>query len=393
MNPGFAILNSAPVGCCVVDQNLRIVFWNKVLENWTGLLQEEIAGRSLIALYPELGASKNLNRIQTTLNAGAPALFSSRITPHFIPCPRADGSLRTQQTLVSRLPDSTPEEPLALITLTDLSDQADKVASYRNARDRAKQAEQKVQEYALELEDKNEKLNRYMADLKQSNEDLDNFAHIASLDLRAPLRAVSNLATWLSEDLAEIAPESALQDLALMKQRGGRLESMVDDILRFARAGRHREKPTEVDTGALAHDIYELLNPDKKFHFKVSLEMPRFVTLRTPLELVFRNLIDNAIKHHDGSGGSIYIAGAREDEFFTFSVTDDGPGISPEQRSNIFQPFGNEGSPNNLEVCGLGLATVKRTVERFGGDILLDSTPGKATTFRFRWPASIAGAA
>ncbi len=63
MNPGFAILNSAPVGCCVVDRDLRIAFWNTILENWTGLLHEEIVGRSLVTLYPELGASKNLNRI------------------------------------------------------------------------------------------------------------------------------------------------------------------------------------------------------------------------------------------------------------------------------------------------------------------------------------------
>ncbi len=267
------------------------------------------------------------------------------------------------------------------------------MAGYRNARDRAKQAEQKVQEYAQELEDKNEELNRYMAELKQSNEDLDNFAHVASHDLRAPLRAVSNLADWLSEDLADIAPESALQDLALMKQRVARLESMVDGILRFARAGRHREEPIEVDTAALAHDVYELLNPDREFRFDVSLEMPRFVTLRTPLELVFRNLIDNAIKHHDRPGGRISVASAREDEFFTFSVTDDGPGIAPERRSHVFQPFGVGGEPGAEEISGLGLATVKKTVERFGGDILLDSIPGKRTTFRFRWPASIAAPA
>ncbi len=118
---------------------------------------------------------------------------------------------------------------------------------------------------------------------------------------------------------------------------------------------------------------------------------PRLATLRTPLDVVLRNLLDNAVKHHDDPGGRITVAALETGAFWTFSVTDDGPGIPASWHKAIFLPFRRVSESHATEGAGIGLALIKRTVEHVGGSVTVtsDAPARRGTTFSVRWPKSL----
>ena len=114
--------------------------------------------------------------------------------------------------------------------------------------------------------------------------------------------------------------------------------------------------------------------------------MPKLLATRTPLETVLRNLINNAIKHHDRADGHVHIVAEEHDDFVEFCVIDDGPGIHPQYHERIFELFQTLKPRDQVEGSGMGLAIVKKTVENYGGSITVESTEGEGATFRFTWP-------
>ncbi|HUY35550.1 MAG TPA: histidine kinase dimerization/phospho-acceptor domain-containing protein [Pirellulales bacterium] len=133
---------------------------------------------------------------------------------------------------------------------------------------------------------------RYAADLERSNRDLDQFAYSASHDLKAPLRAVDNLARWIAEDAGRLLPETSRRDLALMRERIGRMQRLLDDLLAYARAGRIQHQREAVDTAVLVRDVVAWFAPPAGFTV-TSADLPTLATYKAPLEQVFRNLPSN----------------------------------------------------------------------------------------------------
>jgi signal transduction histidine kinase len=114
--------------------------------------------------------------------------------------------------------------------------------------------------------------------------------------------------------------------------------------------------------------------------------MPTLTTSRTPLELIFKNLIENAIKHHYRADGWIQVSARELDDVIEFSVRDDGPGIEAMFHERIFQVFQTLKSRDEVEGTGVGLAIVKKAVENQGGRLTFISAEGEGTTFQFTWP-------
>jgi signal transduction histidine kinase len=110
------------------------------------------------------------------------------------------------------------------------------------------------------------------------------------------------------------------------------------------------------------------------------------VTAKVPLEAVFRNLINNAIKHHDRPDGRIEISCRENGAWYDFTVGDDGPGIPPESHEQIFQMFETLKPRDSVEGSGMGLAIIKKIVESMGGRVGVDSAVGQGARFRFTWP-------
>jgi signal transduction histidine kinase len=223
-----------------------------------------------------------------------------------------------------------------------------------------------------------------MRELEQTNLDLDKFAYIASHDLKAPLRGIEHLATWIKEDIAD--PKATAGHLLMMSQRISRMEKLLDDLLRYSRIGRTKMEVTTVGTTMLVQKLFEMASPPSAFKLKIVGSLPTFKTHEVPFELVLRNLINNAIKHHDRADGVITISAAEEDDFFEFRVQDDGPGIKSEFFGKIFEVFQTLRPRDEVEGSGVGLAMVKKAAQVYGGGVRVQSEEGAGSSFFVRWP-------
>jgi len=232
-------------------------------------------------------------------------------------------------------------------------------------------------------------LARQTRDLERSNAELEEFAYVASHDLRAPLRSIETLAEWIEEELPHPLPDKAAEHLGELRQRVRRMEMLTDDLLAYSRAGRAKQPVRTVDTAAVLHDVVFLLDPPQGFRVRAEGELPRFATARAPLEMTLRNLIGNAIKHHDRGHGQVTVSARDAGDFWEFEVVDDGPGIPADQREKVFQMFHKLRSRDRVEGSGMGLALVKKIVEGLGGRIGLRPAPRRGAVFFFSWPKKI----
>lgn len=230
--------------------------------------------------------------------------------------------------------------------------------------------------------------NRVQKDLERSNRDLDEFAYAASHDLRAPLRGISNLAHWVEEDLGTDLPASARKQLDLLRGRVNRMEALIDGILKYSRAGRVHEPPVEVDVEALVRESIELVAPPPGARVEIGPGMPRLLTERAQLQQVFLNLISNAIKHARRDDPVVRISVEEDGDMLRFEVADNGPGIPLQYQERVWGMFQTLSSRDQVEGTGIGLATVKKLVERRGGRVGISSEDGAGARFFFLWPRS-----
>ena len=233
----------------------------------------------------------------------------------------------------------------------------------------------------LSLRDNNQQLQR-------SNRDLEDFAYIASHDLKTPLDGIKSAALWLEEDLHDISDESR-KLLGLMRSRINRMERLLDDLLTYSRVGRTDTAASETKLADIFANIIEVLNPPAHIQVRAEGELSVIATASAQLEQVLRNLINNAIKHHDKQNGEVVLSGKRVGDFLEFVVRDDGPGILPQFHAKIFQLFQTLKRRDEVEGSGMGLAIVKKLVEQQNSCITVHSQGnGTGTQFRFQWPTS-----
>lgn len=216
-------------------------------------------------------------------------------------------------------------------------------------------------------------------DLQHSNEELNKFAYVASHDLKAPLRAISNLATWITEDIAK--NKNVDQYVETLHNRILRMEALINGLLELSRIGRvHTDKePIKVE---------EILNNIvAPYPFKIITLMPTVFGNKIRLSQVFSNLINNAFKHHPSPDqANVTVACQEFKNYYKFSVKDDGTGINPKFHKKIFEIFQTMRPKDEIESTGIGLSIVKKIIEEMNGDILLDSDLGEGATFIFTWP-------
>jgi PAS domain S-box-containing protein len=237
------------------------------------------------------------------------------------------------------------------------------------------------------VEQKAEELARLARALEATNRELDQFAYVASHDLKAPLRGIANLSQWIEDDLADRFTAESREHMRLLHGRVHRMEALIDGILQYSRAGRTQEPPERVDTAALLDEVVDLLAPPDGVDVVVQPGMPVITTERLPLQQVFMNLVGNAVKY-GGPGARVEVSAQPEGGgVCEFTVRDDGPGIAPEYHERIFTIFQTLEARDKVEGTGIGLSIVKKMVESRGGRVWVDSAPGRGAAFRFTWPA------
>ncbi|MGD1922065.1 MAG: ATP-binding protein [Pleurocapsa sp.] len=245
--------------------------------------------------------------------------------------------------------------------------------------------ESKVRRRTAQLEQVNSILLATTATLEKRNQELDQFAYITSHDLKAPLRAISNLSLWIEEDLEDRLDDDTRHKMNLLRGRVQRLENLINGLLVYSRVGRQEYEPQEVSVEKMLADIIDLLDIPPNFEVAIQGQMPTFITQAIPLQQTFNNLISNAIKHSNSQQGMVTITVKESRDFYEFSVADNGKGINPKHHQRIFTIFQTLDAKDNMENTGIGLSIVQKAVENQGGTIKVESQPGLGTTFRFTW--------
>jgi signal transduction histidine kinase len=220
--------------------------------------------------------------------------------------------------------------------------------------------------------------------------ELDQFAYVASHDLKAPLRGIANLAQWIQDDAGERLGGESAQHMRLLQGRVHRMEALIDGILAYSRAGRVLGDPEVVNTGALLRDVIELVAPPHGVTIDVAPDVPPVEAERVPLQQVFLNLVANAVKHSRVARPDVEIRIGWRDvgDAVEFTVSDNGPGIAPEFHDRIWEIFQTLERRDAVEGTGIGLSVVRKIVEKRGGRTWVESSPPNGTTFGFSWPKS-----
>ena len=407
----------------MLDPDGHVVSWNEGAERIKGYAANDILGRSFTLFYPPEAVAEGFPRRELEL-----AVREGRFEDEGWRV-RKDGSRFWANVIITALRNSDGQLiGFAKVTrdLTARRDAeaqarrlvAEEVAHAEAARRGAELAKlnEQLQDQAVELEAQTEELRVSAETLHQKNDELqaalsdariareaaeraataatdayrelDQFAYVASHDLKAPLRGIANLAQWIQDDTGERLGTESTEHMRLLQGRVHRMEALIDGILAYSRAGRVLNPPEPVDSGALVREVIELLASPAGVTFQVPPLMPTLNAERVPLQQVFLNLIGNAVKYTRAERSDVIVRIDWRDtgDAFEFSVSDNGPGIDPEYHERIWGIFQTLAPRDKVEGTGIGLSVVRKIVETRGGSASVESSPKQGATFRFVWP-------
>ena len=250
---------------------------------------------------------------------------------------------------------------------------------------------------ALIIRDETERLaaeeerTRLIDALGRSNRELDQFAYVASHDLKAPLRGIGNLAQWVLEDMEGEPPAKVKAHLDMMRGRIQRMEALIDGILAYSRAGRSRSAGQPVPVTEVLQEVLLLLAPPDTVTVEATTPLPVLWGERTALQQVLLNLVGNAVKHGIGTDTRIQVRAAEHDDHWQVTVQDNGPGVAAQYHERIWGMFQTLQSRDRVEGTGIGLAVVRKIIQAHGGRTWVESEPGNGAAFHFTWPKTAEG--
>lgn len=230
------------------------------------------------------------------------------------------------------------------------------------------------------------RLKEVLKEVKDINQELNEFAYVVSHDLKAPLRAISSLASWLASDYYDKLDDEGKGYLNLLVNLVKRMDKLINSILQYSRLGRIKEEKVEVDLNELIKEMIDILAPPENIKIRIENELPVIYVEETRIRQVFQNLLSNAIKYMDKPEGMIRVGCVRDDGYWRFSVSDNGHGIEEKYFEKIFHLFQTLQSRDETEGTGIGLTLVKKIIDMYGGRIWVESELGKGSTFYFTLP-------
>lgn len=229
-------------------------------------------------------------------------------------------------------------------------------------------------------------------ELSRSNAELQEFAYVASHDLQEPLRAISGYVKLLQTEYVSELDETAHEYIDWAIDGTRRMRSLVEDLLAYSRVGTQEQTLAKVDCQQVVREVISNLQISivESGAEIVDRDLPCLMADRTQLVQLFQNLLANAVKfrHRDTAPKIIIQAKLTTDNYWLFSIEDDGIGISPEYFNRIFKIFKRLHTNREFTGTGVGLALCRKIVQRHGGKIWLESKSGQGSTFFFTIPRS-----
>ncbi len=256
--------------------------------------------------------------------------------------------------------------------------------------ERRKQVERQLHSSKNLLQQSNDNLEQTIADrtaaLSSSNQDLEQFAYIASHDLRQPLRKIRMCTEYLAEDYSHCFDKQAEEYMGYITKSIDRMYLLIDDLLAYSRIGRQEQNYIPVNIQTIVEDCLEDLSiavEEKQATVNYG-NLPTIKANIREIRQLFPNLIGNALKFTFGDRSpEIKITARQQDRHWLFAVADNGIGIEPQYTDKIFQMFQRLHSSSEYEGTGIGLAICHKVVTSHGGKIWVESKIGKGSTFYF----------
>ncbi|MDH5474919.1 MAG: ATP-binding protein [Cyclobacteriaceae bacterium] len=223
--------------------------------------------------------------------------------------------------------------------------------------------------------------------LIEAIKDLESFAYIVSHDLKAPLRGMSSMVRFIQEDLDEKNKTITSKSFTLLLGRIQRLDDLISGILEYSKIQKIKNSDTSTEVKKIVDEIIKNFDFPPKFNVSTYIEPQIYVGMNeVHLFEIFSNLISNAIKYNRNPKPIIRIGHEEKNDLHHFFVEDNGEGIPDEYKDKIFEMFQKLQSKDEIEGSGIGLSIVKKIVNQNGGEIWIESSPGKNTFFRFTLP-------
>lgn len=357
------LANAVPVGIVEADRDMRLIFANESIDRMLGASLVGLTSNDAITRYIDPRDQPAMREAAVTTRSGQKARLQVRVVG-------VDGLLHW--VAWSSAPEAGPAGSFigAFVSLLDITP--------------LKQSETELAERAKELAAANEEVRR-------SNEDLEQFAYVASHDLREPLRAMELPLTLISERYGDKLGPDAQDWIGIAVDGCQRMQQMIDSLLAYSRIGRLEAEVVRVDSNTVMADVVtDLSSAITTANACVRVgALPVIETEPTQLRAVLQNLVSNALKFAEpGRPPVVDVAAERRGSMWRFTVTDNGIGIPPAQRERIFGMFKRLHSRDKYPGSGIGLSIVKKTVERRGGQIGVEDAPsGQGARFWFTLPA------
>jgi PAS domain S-box-containing protein len=359
----LAIANVTSYAILTLDSQGHVATWNAGAERIKGYRAEEIIGKHFSCFYPpqDVLAGKPEMKLRIAARDGRMEDEGWRV--------RKDGTRFWGSVVITAMRNAQGE----LIGFSKVT---------RDLTER-KNAEERIQ--AL-----NHNLEHHVAELTAANRELDAFTYSLAHDLRAPLRHIHGFATILMENFQEKADDEAKRLLGKILKSSKEMGVMVDDLLNFARLGRVELQRTRVDLAQMVEEVKRQLEPDMQGR-SINWEVDALPTVSGDpalLRQVLVNLLSNAVKYTSKEPDAQIKVGSRNGgSEITMFVRDNGAGFEMQYAEKLFRVFQRLHRAEEFEGTGVGLANVRRIIERHGGRIWAEGAPGKGATFYFSLPA------
>lgn len=257
---------------------------------------------------------------------------------------------------------------------------------------RRRQAEDEVRLMNMHLEakvgERTAELAERAKDLERSNAELQQFAYVASHDLQEPLRMVASFTQLLAKRYGDKLDQDAREFIGYAVDGATRMQTLITDLLAFSRVGTQAKPLEPTDCDAVVNRVLaglKLAVEESKATIRRD-PLPRVMADPVQLGQLFQNILTNAIKFCSEGSPRIYISARQDGENWKFSIRDNGIGISPEHAERIFVIFQRLHTKVEYPGTGIGLAISKKIVERHGGKIWVEPSPGGGSVFCFTIP-------
>jgi hypothetical protein len=336
--------------------------------------------------------SKDHEGVIQTWNAGAERLFGYRaaeVIGQSITLLLPPEKIQEEEQILERVLSGHRVEHLETVRVTKDGRQLDVSVTVSPVKDHDGRivGASKIIRDITQRKQAEEALRQTAEDLARSNKDLEQFAYVASHDLREPLRMVTGFMSLLTDRCHGKLDAKADEYIGFASEAAGRMQCLIDDLLVYSRAGR-AEMTERTDVGVVLDRVLKTLSMSIEESAAAITHDPMPTIESNPMELtqVFQNLIGNALKFKGERKPEIHVAARRQAGGWLFTVRDNGIGIDPQFADRIFMIFQRLHTREQYPGTGIGLAICKKIVERHGGRIWAESQPETGSTFCFTIP-------